>query len=161
MTANANGPKVATNKIVSGGVPSVEILKVETATNMYPGRLVKMGTNDDDIVLNNDPSNNALGWLGYEHTPDQYRPATISTIYVAADQVAVLSGGGFYIKTLAVDTSGNVISKGNVLIPTATLGGVKKKVIADASYNLPVAVAAETVTIPAAGSIAILVRSLI
>jgi hypothetical protein len=72
-----------------------------------------------------------------------------------------LSGGGFYINTLAVDTSGNVISKGNVLIPTATLGGVKKKVIADASYNLPVAVAAETVTIPAAGSIAILVRSLI
>jgi len=43
--------KKPSGRIVAVGDPLVDELKVETATNMYPGRLVKKGTNDDDIVV--------------------------------------------------------------------------------------------------------------
>lgn len=154
--------KRATNKTVCGGTePVVEELNVETATNMYPGRLVKKGTNDDDVVLNDGQM--PIGWLGYEHTSPEYKKAAKSTIYVAGDEVAVLKGGGFILDALAVDTSGNTIAKGDMLMPAGTLGGVLKFADTDPSANgyVRVAVAEESVTIPAAGSIAILVRSLI
>lgn len=156
------GVQRGNNSIVVGGHPLVQHLKVETATNMYPGRLVKKGTNDDDVVLNNSASG-SIGWLGYEQTNDQYRPADEDTIYVAGDQAAVLNGGGFIIDALAVDTSANTIAKGDALMPAATLGGVLKFADTDPSTNkkMRVAIAEESVTIPAGGSVAILVRSLI
>jgi len=40
-----------TNQIVVAGDPRAEIYKVETATNMYAGRLVIKGTNDDDVIV--------------------------------------------------------------------------------------------------------------
>ena len=155
--------KRATNKTVIGGTePVVEELNVETATNMYPGRLVKKGTNDDDIVLN-DGNTTAIGWLGYEHTSPEYKKAAKTTIYAASDKVAVLKGSGVILDALAVDTSGNTIAKGDFLKPAATLGGVLKMATTDPSTNsaLPCGKAEESVTIPAAGSVAILVRSLI
>ncbi len=155
--------KRSSSKTVIGGTePVVEELNVQTATNMYPGRLVKKGTNDDDVVLN-DGNTTALGWLGYEHTPTEYRKAAKTTIYAASDKVGVLKGGGFILDALAVDTSGETIAKGDRLKPAATLGGVLKMATTDPSTNsaLPCAIAEESVTIPAAGSIAILVRSLI
>lgn len=154
--------KRATYKTVIGGTePVVEELNVETATNMYPGRLVKKGTNDDDVVLNTGET--SIGWLGFEQTPTEYRKALKTTIYAAADKVAVLKGSGFILDALAVDTSGNTIAKGDRVKAAATLGGVLKMAATDPSTNstIPVGIAEESVTIPAAGSVAILVRSLI
>lgn len=157
--------KRATNKTVIGGTPLVEELNIKTVANMYPGRLVEKGTNDDDIQLNSTTSGdmNPLGWLGYEQCNPEDKPATKATIYAVAAKAPVLKGGGFILDTLAVDTSGNTIAKGDFLMPTATLGGVKKFADTDPSTNLNIRVAQaeESVTIPAAGSIAILARSLI
>jgi len=152
--------KRASNKVVCGGtVPIVEELNVETATNMYAGRLVKKGSTDADITLNDGQT--PLAWLGYEHTNAQDKPGTKATIYAAGAKAATLKGGGFIIDALAVDTSGNTIAKGDFLAPAATLGGVIKTTSADSSTNRRIAVAEESVTLPAGGSVAILVRSLI
>jgi hypothetical protein len=158
--------KRATNKVVVGGTePVIEEMNIETVANMYAGRLVEKGTNDDDCELNSTTSGdmNPLGWLGYEQCAPEYKPATKATIYTVGAKVPVLKGSGFILDALAVDTSGETIAKGDYLMPTDTLGGVKKFADTDPSTNknIRVAQAEESVTIPAAGSIAILVRSLI
>lgn len=105
-----------TNKIVAGGTPLVQELKVETATNMYPGRLVKRGTNDDDIVVNTE-GGNALGWLGYEQTNPVFMPTDVDTIYAQNDMVAVLNGGHFYV--VGRLASGQNVTKGTPLVGAA------------------------------------------
>jgi hypothetical protein len=107
------------NKIVQNGVPPfVDIMKVEVAANMYPGRLVKKGTNDDDVVVVAAATDKMTGWLGYEQTSKKYRPATVDTIYVIAHQAAVLSGGGFRIvASMANGTAAQI--KGTTLIGAA------------------------------------------
>ena len=104
------GPKPS-NQIVVWGQPATETLKVETATSVYPGRLVKKGTNDDDIVVATAGAH--YGWAGYEHTIKKYRPATVDTIYSDDDQIAVLKGGGFGI--VARLASGQNVTKGALL----------------------------------------------
>ncbi|MBP2030362.1 hypothetical protein J2755_001296 [Methanohalophilus levihalophilus] len=84
------------NKIVAGGKPLEQELKIETATNMYPGRLVKKGTNDDDMIVNT-AAGATLGWLGYEQTNPVFMPTDVDTVYVQDDMAAVLYGGGFLI----------------------------------------------------------------
>lgn len=91
----------------------VQTLKVETATNMYAGRLVKKGTNDDDIIVNT-AAGNAVGWLGYEQTTKKHRPATVATIYAANAQAAVLSGPGMVILAY-VEGNGAAYTKGQRL----------------------------------------------
>lgn len=105
------GPKPS-NSILVAGTPLVQILKVETATNMYAGRLVKKGTNDDDIVVGT-AGDGFIGWLGYEHTIKKYRPSTVDTIYAGDEQAAVLHGGGFVI--VASAATGISVSKGALL----------------------------------------------
>ncbi len=152
--------KRATNKVVIGGTdPVLEEMNIETATNIYGGRLVMKGTHVDDIVLNTGQT--PLGWLGYEQCNVEDKPETKATIYAAGAQAPLLKGSGFILDALAVDTSGEAIVKGDKLIPTATLGGVKKATTADASTNTVVAIAEENVTLPAGGSVAILVRRMI
>lgn len=97
------------NKIVAGGSPLTQELKVETATNMYPGRLVKKGTNDDDMVVNT-AGGPALGWLGYEQTNPVFMPTDVDTIYVQDDMASVLYGGGFLI--VGSLASGQNVTKG-------------------------------------------------
>jgi hypothetical protein len=83
-----------TNKIVWDSINlHMETKKVETATNVYPGRLVTKGTNDDDVVVNTD-GGAAVGWAGYLNTAKNYRPATVDTIYAQNDQIAVIYGPG-------------------------------------------------------------------
>ena len=93
-----------------------QTLKVENATNMYPGRLVKKGTNDDDIVVNT-AAGNAVGWLGYEQTTKKHRPATVDTIYLINAQAVILNGGGFVI--VARLASGESVAKGAPLVDAA------------------------------------------
>jgi hypothetical protein len=104
------------NKIVAGGNPLVQELKIETATNMYPGRLVKKGTNDDDIVVNT-AGGNALGWLGYEQTNPVFMPTDVDTIYAQNDMAAVLNGGHFYV--VGRLASGQNVTKGTPLVGAA------------------------------------------
>ncbi len=89
------GVRAPSNGIIAQGEPLYEILKVETATNMYPGRWVTRGTNNDDVIvgaLDKSPG----GWLGFEYTPNNYIDGhTEDTIYSASDMVAVYYGGKF------------------------------------------------------------------
>lgn len=95
-----------------------------TVTYLVPGKLVKYSTNDGeiDIAGANDTSGN-LGIIGYEYTPDEYRPATRDTVYAVGDHVAIHMKPGFRFRGwvingaaitpgmlmchLAADTSGN------------------------------------------------------
>lgn len=84
------------NKIVVGGKPPlVQELKIETVANMYAGRLVQKGTNQDDMKVGGIGA--AYGWLGYEQSNPGFRPADVDTIYTVDDMAAVLKGGGFAI----------------------------------------------------------------
>lgn len=71
------------NQIVVSGKPDVQYLNIETATNCYPGRLVKKGTHDNDLVVCSAGAA-AIGVLGYEQAAKMYRPATRDTIYAQA-----------------------------------------------------------------------------
>jgi len=112
------------NAIVQGGnVPIIDLsCKIETATNMYPGRLVKKGTGDRDIIVATAGSNPA-GWLGYEQAAPSERPATMNTAYAAGDVPPVLKGGGFII--LATLSASQNVAKDDALVADAD-GRVKK-----------------------------------
>ncbi len=112
------------NAIVQGGnVPIIDLsCKIETATNMYPGRLVKKGTGDHDIIVATAGSNPA-GWLGYEQAAPSERPATMTTAYAAGDVPPVLKGGGFII--LATLSASQNVAKDDALVADAD-GRVKK-----------------------------------
>jgi hypothetical protein len=110
------GIPVPTGKCVAFGTPPIVTPhNVETATNMYAGRLVKRGTTDRDIVVNG-AEGTPIGWLGYEQG-DAYRPATVGTIYEAGDEAPVIRGGGF-IPNAKLAASQTIV-KGDRLVPAA------------------------------------------
>ena len=148
------GFPTATNVVVADrtGI-HVQTKKVETATNVYPGRLVIQGTNDDDIAICAD-AGEALGWAGYEDTAKKYRPATISTIYTQNDQIAVVNGPGIIVR--ASLKSGQTVDKGTRLMASAN-GELSGGTVG--THEI-VAIAEESVASVAAGT-AIMVRSLI
>jgi hypothetical protein len=131
---------------------SYETKKVETATNVYPGRLVKKGTNDDDIVVNS-AGGAAIGWAGYEQTSKRYRPATVDTIYAANAQITVIHGPG--IGVVASLASGENVAKGAILKAAAN-GEVAAAV---AGTDDVIAVADESLDQSGGGSGDIMVRS--
>ena len=112
------------NAIIQGGnVPITDLsCQIETATSMYPGRLVKKGTGDRDIVVATAGSNPA-GWLGYEQAAPSERPANKETAYAAGSVPPVLKGGGFVI--LATLSTSQTIAKDDPLV-AADYGMVKK-----------------------------------
>ncbi len=125
--------------------------KVETATSMYAGRLVKAGTNDDDIVVATG-SNTGYAWLGYEQTHKKDRPATVGTIYLVNAQAAVINGPGI-ILVAHLGALNPAIGK-DTLLTGAASGTVTPGV---AGTDDIVAMAEEYVAAAAAGTI--LVRS--
>jgi len=118
------------NKIVAVGEPLVDECKVENITNMYPGRLVKKGTTDDDIVVND--AQRPLGWLGYEHTHAEFRPDDVDSQYKANAWAAVLFGKGFIV--VGRLASGQNVTKGDLLVAAAN-GEVKKASVMDGSVD--------------------------
>lgn len=102
------------NKIVVAGNPLVQELKVETATNMFPGRLVKKGTNDDDVVVVAADTDGIVGVLGWEQAHQVHRPDTVTTIYAASAQAPVLSGSFVGVAETTV-----TVNKGDDLYPAA------------------------------------------
>lgn len=140
-----------TNKIVAAGTPPIIAeANVENVTNMYAGRLVKKGTNVDDVVVATDASGNMRGWLGFEHTAPSYRPSTPGTIYVVEDKAAVLKGGGFVILTKAT----NSLTAPGLNVKWATGGGVTAAAAVDSAWFVGV-------TEDASSNGNVLVRSLI
>lgn len=81
--------------VLSGMVHSVE-LEVENNTNMYPGRLVMHGATNNEVVVS-DGTAIVYGWLGYEQAAVMYKPATVDTIYTAADRAPVIHGPGMVL----------------------------------------------------------------
>jgi hypothetical protein len=90
-------------------------MEVETATNMYAGRLVQAGTTAAEVVVCDGATKPPVGWLGWEDTAGEYRPATVDTIYTVNSMASVLFGGKFVINAkLAV---GFVAKRGDLLVP--------------------------------------------
>ena len=152
QAGNYTGVQRPTNKIVASGTPLVQELRVQTATNMYPGRLVIAGTTTDEIIVNTGATTNAYGFIGYEQTNPNFRPSTIDTIQVIGDQVAVLNGGGF---TILAGYSGGAVAKGDELTGAAD-GKVTVRSRADVSTNQLIGYAED-----ASANDKILVRSVI
>lgn len=117
------------HKIIMGGNPLVQELKIETATNCYPGRLVTRGTNDDDAVVG-DGIGAPIGWLGYEQA-GVFMPDSITTLYDANAQAPVLSGAGNLIYMPSGLAAGTVAAKrdpllswgGGQVVPGVSMGG--------------------------------------
>lgn len=137
------------NKILVAGSPLVQELNVETATSMYPGRLVIKGTNDNDIAVGG-AAGICLGWLGYEQcTSAVFMPTDRGTIYAAGDQAPVLYGGGFVV--LGKLTTSQTIVKGDRL--TAGADGTVQKAAAATTATGATQVTSSAATAPIAGSV--------
>ena len=120
-----------TNGIVAAGKPPIVTeARVVNATSMYAGRLVKKGTDVDDIQVASDVSGNMEGWLGFEHTAPAYRPSTPGTIYVVDDKASVLKGGGFVILTAAT----GALAAPGLKVKWASGGGVTAATAADEAW---------------------------
>jgi hypothetical protein len=168
------GYQKPSNSILVAGNPLVQYLKVETATNMYPGRHVIKGTNDDDIVVGTAAAGKSfaktVGWLGYEHTIKKHRPATVDTIYAGDEQAAVLSGPIVIVARLK---SGESVVKGDrlyaqangevALLPDGDLNATfsDTEVEAELAYAKSVIAIAEETVDASGGAADIMVRSLI
>lgn len=121
-----------------GRKPLIQGLKVETAANMYPGRLVIKGTSDGNAVVSG-VDGLVTGWLGYEQADPNFQPADVDTLYAANDKAPVLYGTGFVL--VASLAAAQTILKGDRLSP-----GAAGQVIKTVSPAVVVGVAMETVT---------------
>jgi hypothetical protein len=121
--AGDSGYVDAVNKIRLAGPFQSREKYVETATDMYPGRLVKRGTTDNDVVVNTDGSAVSYGFLGYEDTAIPFRPATVDTIYATDDRAKVLFGPGMIV--VGSLAASQTIIMGDKLVAAAA-GRVKK-----------------------------------
>jgi len=115
MAYNGLGVKPA-NAVVAGGKPIIQELKVEDSTNMYPRRLVKKGTHDDDVVVNT-AAGNAIGWLGYEQCAPAFKPDTIDSLYATGAKAPVVSGPGLIV--VGRLAQGQNVTKGTMLVGAA------------------------------------------
>lgn len=147
------------NKIVAYGTPAMETeANVETATNMYPGRLVKAGSTAYDVVVCTAADLNPGGWLGYETCNPNYKKAAPTTIYEASDKVPIIRGGHFVI--VAKLATSQTILKGDALVAAAD-GMVAKKDDAEATHDFPIVGYAEEAVTTTSSAADILVRSVI
>lgn len=134
----------------------VETKVVETVGNMFPGRLVARGTGDHDVLVCA-AAGHAQGWLAYEHTDKQNRPATVNTIYLVNANAAIIYGAG--IGLVGRLAPGSTVTKGERLTMAAA-GMLTPAVIGTDDV---VAIAEESVTTGAgaADDADIMVRSVI
>lgn len=143
------GMKRPTNAIVAKGDPflndMVLHLKVETATSCKPGRLVKKGTTDADIVVNT-TKNDPYGWLGYEQgyavvkNNESGVNNSVDGTYAENDLAPVIIGGDIVIVgSLATDNS---CVPGDYLYPAAS--GELQTITNISGYSIPVGRAMES-----------------
>jgi hypothetical protein len=123
-----------------------------TVTYLKPGVLVKYSTNDGeiDIAGATDISGN-LGIIGYEYTPDEYRPATRDTAYAVGDHVAVHAKPGMRFRGHLVPSS-TAVTPGTPLCHRGDASGNLEIFLGDTSlvagtgHPRVVAMALESVT---------------
>ena len=107
-----------TSKIILAGTPARSFeAKVETATGVKPGTLVKKGSTDDDIVVCT-ASDFPVGVIGFEETAPLQRPADIDTAYTKNTRAKVHSGGGFTFYGWLGKTEADDVVFGEPLVPT-------------------------------------------
>ena len=104
--------------------------------NIYPGRLVKRGTDDNHVVINDGTA--YIGWAGYEQTAPNYRKSDPDTAYDSGDVIAVIKG---VFKIRAHLAAGNNVTAGAPLKPTSN----GELAAVTASTDVIVAIAAESV----------------
>jgi hypothetical protein len=80
--------------ILLGGAdpPVTQKVNLGTIANCYAGRLLTREDTDYDRKVCT-AMTAPTGWLGYERTSPQYRPAAIGTIYVVDDKAVEHKGG--------------------------------------------------------------------
>jgi len=116
VTADPGVGPQPSNGIIVSGTPDVQWLKIENATNMYPSRLVKKGTNDGEVLVCG-AGEKGIGFLGYEHATKKDRPATRDTIYTVSVQAPVLKGKATVI--LGYLAQAQTVVKGDKLVAAA------------------------------------------
>lgn len=89
--------------------PVTQKVNLGTIANCYAGRLLTKEDTDYDRKVCT-AMTAPTGWLGYELASPQYRPASLTTIYVVDDKAVEHKGGGFSIK--AKLTKGCSVKKG-------------------------------------------------
>lgn len=82
-----------------------------TVTNLIPGRLVKKGATDSQIIVGDIDGPN-IGWIGYEDAFGPDRPANITTAYATAKNCDVISGPG---TILVANSETAAVTKGDLL----------------------------------------------
>lgn len=92
--------------------PIIQKVNLGVIANCYAGRLLtKEATDYDRKVCTGVLA--PTGWLGYEYTSPQYRPAALTTIFVLDDKAVEYKGSGFVIKSkLALGCS---VTKGDLV----------------------------------------------
>jgi len=89
--------------------PVTQKVNLGTIANCYAGRLLTREATDYDRKVCT-ALTAPTGWLGYELTDPQYRPAALTTRYTLDDKAVEHKGGGFTIK--AKLTKGCSVKKG-------------------------------------------------
>jgi hypothetical protein len=106
-------------KVVIAGHPIIEEFTVEAGTGVKPGRLVKKGTDADDVIVLAAATDKPSGWVGWdgEGTHPEASPATRDTAYATGKLGPVFYGPGtILVGKLA---SGQNVTKDTPLIPAA------------------------------------------
>lgn len=138
------------NRVIQGDVIGPMFGKVAaaaTVTYLIPGKLVSMLTNDNEIDIGGtDDSSFNVGIIGYEDTPSEYRPATITTAYAVADLVAIHNTPGMRFKGWVLNSAAITPGTRMCHINTDTSGNLQA-VGSAGSATMPdvLAVALETV----------------
>ena len=92
--------------------PIIQKVNLGTIANCYAGRLLTREDTDYDRKVCTGITA-PTGWLGYEYTDPQYRPETLTTIFVVDDKAVEYKGSGFAIKGNL--TKGCSVTKGDLV----------------------------------------------
>jgi hypothetical protein len=100
--------------IVERGQPDIFVERtIETVANVYPGRELAQGTDEQDVIVNSGVKL-PIGYASYELTSDSYRKDETSTIYTALDKVVVTKGSGHvYMASIPAST---IIDQGDLVV---------------------------------------------
>jgi len=96
--SDATGHSTPTGKIIDYGTPLIKMEKnVETAANVYSGRLVAKGTSDYDIKVGDGIDAVPIAWALYEQESPEFKKDSWATVYNVNDKIKVGRGGNFCI----------------------------------------------------------------